>query len=75
MAKKKVAGVIRIPALNAPFLVNQLLDAGLTQQSIAEHIGVRQPTISGIANSQQTEMLWVHGERLRELHKRIKRRT
>ncbi len=55
--------------MNWKTLIQELLDNGMTQVQIADEIGVKQPTISGILKSDGTgDMRWQNGERLRMLH-------
>lgn len=52
-------------------LLQEILAAGWSQAQIGAEIGVKQPTISGLLNGDQTDMRWSIGERLRQLHHRV----
>ena len=58
--------------MNWTNLITDLIGLGMTQAEIAADIGVKQPTISGILSGTQKDMRWQNGERLRQLHARMK---
>lgn len=58
--------------MNWTNLISELIGWGMTQAEIAADIGVKQPTISGILSGTQKDMRWQNGERLRQLHARMK---
>lgn len=55
-------------------LISELTASGMTQESIADAVGVKQPTIAGILSGAQKDMKWSNGERLRVLHRRAMRK-
>ena len=49
-------------------IIQDLLDAGMTQVDIAESIGVAQTTISELFNERIREPGWAKGDALLKLH-------
>ena len=55
-------------------IIQQLLDAGMTQQTIADACATNQSHISGIYRRRCMCPNWDLGERLRKLHERVMRK-
>ncbi len=55
-------------------ITHDLIASGYTQVAIAKHVGCSQPTIALLASGAQRDLRWTYGERLRQLHKRVKAR-
>lgn len=59
------------PVIDWKHILAELAAAGYTQRSIAQEIGVTQPTISCLVSGTQRDLAWTKGERLRLLHARV----
>lgn len=53
-------------------IIQELGSLGLTQAQIAAEVDLKQSTIAGILSGAQKDMRWQNGERLRQLHARMK---
>lgn len=57
-------------------LIQDLLDQGMSQAEIADGIGIKQPSLNEILNSDtRTDVRWRTGDKLIALHKRVMKRV
>lgn len=57
-------------------IIQEILSSGMTQAAVAEHVGIKQPSLSEILNSETRKgVRWETGNKLIALHKRVMRKA
>ena len=59
--------------MNWKKLISEIQAAGHSQGWIASELGIKQPSVSDIANGNTKEPKWVVGNKLVKLHRRVMR--
>lgn len=55
-------------------LLSDIAKAGYSQSEIADELGIRQPSVSDIANGKTKSPSWVVGDRIIKLHRKAEQR-
>jgi predicted XRE-type DNA-binding protein len=57
--------------MNWKKLIKEIMDSGMTQASVADYIGIKQPSVNEIINSETRKgVRWETGNKILALHKR-----
>ena len=61
------------PSMNWQKLISDIQAAGHSQGWIASELGIKQPSVSDIANGNTKNPTWAVGDKLVKLHRRVMR--